>query len=494
VITLGKRKPGTRVVELDTSAEWAKPSRPTNVGKDRAAEERPLRHPPLGLWRKDGGHAASKVRASGWRATTNQVAGLYPFLTAAPLPPVGVPVGIDVYSAATVPWHPVEWLRLKVVSNPNVLATGTPGSGKSTLLKMQILRMAGLGVSTLVSYDIKGEYNVLGDWLGWPTTALGGGNQVRLNPLDGGPLARHLPSNEQARAERLAEVYRRRLGLLIAIVEQRLDRRRTSLEETVLGMALLKVSAEDRNGDLRDPILPEVLDALWELVEHPPAELHVESPTQLANEVRPAALALRNLITDTLSGLFDGQTTHPVDFSKPLQSVDISRLESRGEDAVAIAISCLSTWALAAIEDPDTPEDAPARHIITDELWRLMRYPAQLRKLDAELRLSRSQGYFRSLITHRLSDFEAAALPELARDIAASCATRVLFAQDVTSAPKVAASLGLSTTETEMVSSWGAGERGRFLARIGPERAYVVQTVLSPEERKLTYTNERMRV
>lgn len=491
-----RKKAPKNVVELDTSAEWSRRSKdlvdPVRGKKEK--EERSPVAPALGPLSPDAGRASSGCRPIVWRSTTTQVAGINPFLTAAPLPSAGIPIGVDLYSGATVPWHPVEWLQRKLISNPNTLATGEPGAGKSTWLKMQIIRMAALGVSSVVSYDIKGEYNVLADWLECPATTLGGGSSVRLNPLDGGPLATQMPANDELRQERILDIHRRRLRLLLGIIEQRLERRVTPLEETAISLALDRVSNFAHTGDLRSPLLGEVLAELWSLVESPPIELHIADSMQLADEIRPAALALRNLLTDTLSGLFDGATTHPIDFGKALQSVDISRLDSRGEDAVAIAISCLSTWTLAAIEDPNRALDAPARHVITDELWRLLRYPAQVRKLDADLRLSRSQGYMRTLVTHRLSDFEAAALPELATDIASSCAVRVLFAQDVISAPKIANVLALSKVETEMVSSWGAGERGRFLARIGPDRAYVCQTIPTAQERILTHTNERMRV
>lgn len=491
-----KRQKSSRdVVTLDTANLWTtKVDEVKASPADKPSKTRRNYRVGLGQLERGGGHASGGCRNTPWRGTTNQVAGIFPFLTSTPLPPAGVPIGVDLYSGATIAWHPVEWLHRKIVANPNTIATGDPGSGKSTWLKLQIIRQAAIGVSSVVSYDIKGEYNALADWLGAPATILGGGSTVRLNPLDGGPLSRQLPTNSERRRERLAEIHRRRLGLVLAIVEQRIERRVSSLEETALSMALLRVSGQESGSTVRDPVLGEVLDALWDISENPPPELHVADKQALVDSLRTVALVLRNLLTDTLAGLFDERTTHPIDFEKAIQSVDISRLESRGEDAVAIALACLSTWTLAAIEDPGRSADAPARHVITDELWRLLRYPAQIRKLDAELRLSRAQGFMRTLVTHRLSDFEAAALPDLARDIAASCDTRVLFAQNVAAAPKVAAQLNLSQTEMDMVSSWGAGDLGRFLARIGPDRGYVIQTVLSGPEVQLTHTNERMKV
>jgi hypothetical protein len=46
--------------------------------------------------------------------------------------------------------------------------------------------------------------------------------------------------------------------------------------------------------------------------------------------------------------------------------------------------------------------------VVRDELWRSMRYAALVRKLDADLRLSRAQDTIQIMATHRLADAEAA--------------------------------------------------------------------------------------
>ena len=55
-----------------------------------------------------------------WRATTASAAGIYPWPVAEPMPPVGAPIGYDVFSKSTFSPHPVEWVDRGIVTNPNV--------------------------------------------------------------------------------------------------------------------------------------------------------------------------------------------------------------------------------------------------------------------------------------------------------------------------------------------------------------------------------------
>ena len=72
-----------------------------------------------------------------------------------------------------------------------------------------------------------------------------------------------------------------------------------------------------------------------------------------------------------------------------------------GDETVAMILACVSSWAQAAVDEP-----GPARMVVRDELWRFLRIPALVRKIDSDLRLSRAQGTIQVLATHRLADFE----------------------------------------------------------------------------------------
>lgn len=490
-----------RVVELDDWAYWSR----KGANTDRAQRQRPdpsstqartpiVPVPRRGPWGRDSGRAACLPQPSVWRATTASAAGIYPWLVADPMPAVGAPIGYDVFSKSTFSSHPVEWVDRGIVTNPNVYITGVPGSGKSALIKQHVVRLAAFGTRSLILGDIKGEYNRLAEWLGVIPIVLGPGSSHRLNPLDGGPLARNLPTDPKERRERLAEVHRRRLLLLKTLMSYRLGRDLRPTEEAAVSLALKRATGEDRGGQVPDPLVASVLTGLWDLDDADARELQMPTRGALIDEVREAGTALRNLLEDSLAGLFDGPTSAPLDFGRAIQTVDVSRLEGRGDEALALVLSCLSSWGQAAIDDPTRGPRQPPMLVVRDELWRSMRYGPLVRKLDADLRLSRAQGTIQIMATHRLADAEAAAEAVVARHLVASCAINVMLAQDVGELRTLAEDVNLTDAEREMIGSWNAAHIGRALWHIGQGRAYVVQGVLSHTERELFFTNEKMAV
>jgi DNA-binding transcriptional LysR family regulator len=70
------------------------------------------------------------------------------------------------------------------------------------------------------------------------------------------------------------------------------------------------------------------------------------------------------MVQGSLSGLFDGPTTVDMDFDAPIQTVDLSRLDGRGDETVAMTLACVSSWGQAAIDTPG----GPVRAVVRDEL------------------------------------------------------------------------------------------------------------------------------
>lgn len=203
---------------------------------------------------------------------------------------------------------------------------------------------------------------------------------------------------------------------------------------------------------------------------------------------------LGNMVEGALGGLFDGPSTVRLDFDAPIQSVDLSRIDGRGDDTVAMVMACVSSWAQAAIDQP-----GDVRAVVRDEVWRSMRIPAMIRKIDSDLRLSRSQGTIQMLSTHRLSDFEQvgdAGSEEvaIARNLIASCDTRVLLAQDTGPLAMTREAVGLTDSECGHIASWSAEHKGFALWKIGRAASHIVRVGLTPLEQRLFYTNERMAV
>ena len=431
-----------------------------------------------------------------FRASTGQLQGLYPFLYGAPVPAIGAYLGVDCLSGGAFSCHPIEWLKAGLVTNPNLLITGVPGAGKSATVKALAFRLMAYGVKTFVLGDLKNEYAPLARALGVTPLELGPGLPARLNPLDAGPLGHNLPTENAARLERLAEIHRRRITLLASLLVTRLGRDLTPTEEAAVSLAIRHATGEaDAATTLTDPTIP----AVWALLRDPTAVMveHLRAPgdsaEQLREMIRPVADALGNMITGSLSGLFDGPTTVALDFAAPIQTVDISRLDSRGDETVAMILACVSSWGQAAIDDPT----GGVRLVVRDELWRALRIPAMIRKVDSDLRLSRSQGTIQVLATHRLADFEAvgpagSAEVAIASNLLASCDVRICLRQDTAPLAMTRQAIGLTDTEAAHIASWTGEHLGRALWKIGRTSSHVVQTVLHPLERELYWTNERM--
>lgn len=263
------------------------------------------------------------------------------------------------------------------------------------------------------------------------------------------------------------------------------------------GRHVSEVVASNGTTRLRDPTIPQV----WELLRDPTPEMAHElrirgqDTAELREMIRPLADALGNMIHGSLSGLFDGPTTVTMDFDAPIQTVDLSRLEGRGDETVAMTLACVSSWGQAAIDNPG----GGVRLVVRDELWRAMRIPAMIRKVDADLRLSRSQGTIQVLATHRLADFEAvgaagSAEVAIARNLIASCDVRICLRQDTAPLAMTKDAIGLTDTECAHIASWSGEQLGRAVWKIGRTASHVVQVVLHPAEQQLYYTNERMAV
>ena len=477
-----------------------RPAVPHSTPVSLAPVDRPERlvamAPNRGINRPYAGRAALTAPPRVYRAATSQLAGLYPFLYGGGVPAVGPYIGTNLLTGAAFSCHPIAWLQQGLITNPNALITGIPGAGKSAHIKALSLRLMSYGVKTLVLGDLKNEYRELAAGLGVEPVQLGPGLPARLNPLDAGPLGDDLPSDPAEFSERLAEIHRRRLTLLNALLGTKLGRPLTPTEEAAVSLAIHEATGKAGGASrLSDPTLPQV----WAVLRDPTTEMARDlrvrgsDADELRDMIRQVADALRAMVNGSLSGLFDGPTTAALDFTAPIQTVDLSRLDGRGDETIAMTLACVSSWGQAAIDDPA----GPVRLVVRDELWRAMRIPAMVRKLDGDLRLSRATGTIQVLATHRLADFETVGSfgsPEaaIAANLIASCDVRICLAQDTGPLAMTRDAIGLTAPECAHIASWGAAHIGHALWKIGRHHSAAVRLELTPTEREWTFTNERM--
>jgi hypothetical protein len=443
-------------------------------------------------WLPKNGETAPKSLRPYWRlrveparATTDVLAGAYPFLAEAGLGNEGVLIGHDAWSGAVFCFDPWVLYQRGVLTNPNVLVAGVVGRGKSALVKSLAVRSITFGRRVYVPGDPKGEWTPVAEAVGGQTISLGGGLSTRINPLDEGPRPKVLPDARgemtSVTDERWAAIVReRRMALLASLSEAALARGLRAPESTAL------VAAVDAAALKPEPILPDVVQAIFD----PPVPTAGSSVEQLRHDGREVGHALGRLVDGDLAGLFDGPSTTRFDPALPMVSLDLSRI-SGSDLALGLVMTCASAWMEAALTDPSGGQ----RWVVYDEAWRLIAQPALLARMQSQWKLSRALGIANVMVIHRLSDLNAvgaadSAARNLALGLLADCSTRIVYAQERGEAQRTATAIGLNETEAGILPEL---QRGTGLWRLG-ERAFVVRHVLTAQELALFSTDARMGV
>lgn len=432
-----------------------------------------------------------------FQAATGEVGGLFPLLAANGVPAVGARMGYDTLSGGAFYCHPVEWLLRGLATNPNMVLFGEPGRGKSSTVVAFVLRMMLFGIKTLISGDVKGEYSPLLRALGVTPIALGRGSPARLNALDLGPLAARWDTWTVTRQrEELAGVLGRWTTLLAALAHTQ-GYPPTVTDELVLSAVLRRlVGVGDGYTRLTPVTIPHVAAQLADPDPGLWADARFAGRREFLDHTRLITDALANLVVGPLAELFDRPTNFTLDWQAPIQSMDLSLLRSRGDQAVAVALTCLGSWSAMST---DLQDDGETRIVVRDEVWRQMRLGLRaVQAVDADLRLSRADRKIQLLVMHKPSDLlsvGAAGSQEvaIAKDLLALCSTRILLGQSTRVADDLATELALTGPEQDVLNGWAMQRRGRALWKIENTPGFKVQTVLSTSERQLFDTNAQLR-
>lgn len=467
-------------------------------------EGRLFRHAPRrGVRARGRGWAPASAPVSTWRMTSDQAPVYWPFISSPGLPPTGAQMGIDVLSGGSFFADPLGWVLNDEISvtNPNIFSFGKPGRGKSATTKAFCLRMMDFGYRVLVIGDPKDEYEALCRFFGVEPFVIGQGLSTRINPLSFGPLLsdwEKLPADQaQARA---AIVFARWLTLVRGLVgSQRIGERHVPFgptEETVVQAALGYLTGYSKGSSrLRETTIPE----LWAALNDPTDELirdcRYSGERQFLDDTRLLRDALAQLVKGALAGLFDDHTTIDVDWSAPIQSLSLSRLEPLGDEAIGVALTCLNSWG-RGMREMSAPGDV--RIVVRDESWKQLRLgPEAVKSFDADLRLSRSSGDIQFAVAHKPSDMLSAGdtgsqAVAIAKDLLHLADIKILHGQDLGVAEELEKMLGLGPLSRDVVTRWAMQGKGRALWCVGDQN-YKVQTVLHPVEQDLTYTNEAIK-
>jgi hypothetical protein len=240
--------------------------------------------------------------------------------------------------------------------------------------------------------------------------------------------------------------------------------------------------------------IPQLLREIDEPDDQLVADCRYETRQDFLDGSRLLRDALSQMVTGHLAGMFDELTNIDVDWTAPIQSLSLRRLQPLGEDAVGVALTCLGAWGRGQREVAG-PGDR--RIVVRDEMWKQMRLgPEAVKALDSDLRLSRADGDVQIAVAHKPSDTravgaEGSEADRIARDLLHLADTKVLLGQDQSVGDELADLLGLTPMAQDLVTGWAMSGKGRALWLVG-DRKYKVQAVRHPLEESLTYTNDAL--
>lgn len=474
------------------------------------------RRPGARGWPGRGGGASLYVQAPDeWRATTNQACGLWPFAAGTGSPMIGVPLGRNLLSGATLCADPISWFqKANLISNPSCFLLSKPGLGKSTVVRRMALGLTGYGVMPLVLGDLKPDYVDLIEALGGQVIRLGRGRGY-LNILDPGEAtaaANRLSGT--ARDELIADARGRRHTMVCALITILRNAPPTDREETILDRAV-RVLDERHRGI---PVLQDLIG----VIEDAPDEVRQVAMdrgdiTRYMDITENLLVTLKGLLGHGRVGeMFSQQTTTPMRSDVPVvfdvSSIPETELALQG----AALMACWSTG-FGALNVANALADAglePQRHVlvILDELWRALRAgQGMVDRVDGLTRLNRNQGVGQVMISHTMSDLEALPDPSdrmKARGFVERSGMVICGGLPAAEMPNLTKVVPFSQSEQELLISWQdppawdpvAGTetappgRGNFLVKVGGRPGIPVHVALTETELALNDTNKRWHV
>jgi type IV secretory pathway VirB4 component len=262
----------------------------------------------------------------------------------------------------------------------------------------------------------------------------------------------------------------------------------TQIEAGALREALHTVRASG----VIEPTLPQIAKVLFD----PVADMAVRLRTtcdRLALDARRAALAIQDLCEGPLRGMFDGPTTPGLDLDSRLLVLDLHAVKD--SPAVGILMACATAWMSALLA---RTAERPGRERlinVADESWKIVQHTGLGEWFQSNFKLARQFGVMNLVVLHKLADLSAAGdagsrAARIAEGLVADASTCVVYHQDESQVPLTRSLLGLSETESRLISTLSAGQA---LWRVG-SRSFVVQHYRSRLEAGLTNTDTGMRV
>ncbi|MET7769036.1 hypothetical protein [Nocardia sp. NPDC005366] len=473
-----------------------------------------------------GGRMNVVGRPVEYRATTAQVAGLWPWSVGAGAPLIGTPLGSHLHTGAPVCFDPMNWfLRGSFITAPSLFVLGLNGFGKSSLVRRIVLGGIAQGITPLILADVKPDYRKMVELVGGQVIDLGYGHG-KLNPLAAGVLGSVVPRLDDFPAlqlQVLQDLRARQVTLIAGLVELVRGARVRDYEETLISTAL-RILYQPGSGYTPDqpPIMENLLEVIVAGGEELMLDAGADDATEYQNAIKGLRRSLRALTQGPFGAIFNGQTSVPIDTSAVAVCIDVSHIPT-GDKKLKAAVM-LACWAdgFASVEAAHVLADAdlgPQRYfqVVMDELWQVLGLgDFMVDRVDELTRLQRSIATALIMISHTIKDLQslgsegaiAKALGFLERARA-----KIFGALPAEEVKRLDSIVPFTSAEEEMVTGWSApqaltGEAlkpgqhrpsppgtGKFLLKIGEDRRpgipFHMEFTVSEKESGIHDTNQR---
>ena len=380
---------------------------------------------------------------------TSSLATTFPFASSSLTMPRGVFYGIAKHNSSPVFFNPFD----TSLENANSVVFAKSGAGKSYFVKLMALRNLFTGVEFWI-IDPEDEYRRVCEAVDGQYIRMAVSSAQHLNPFD---LPAADPSDDEGR-DPLAE----QVAALLSLLEVMLTEpggQLTTHERAVLDRALYKTYADagiDSDVTTHNRPVPLMRDLAAALSA---------SPGDVASGL---SARLSRYVSGSLAGLFSGPTNVTVD----------KRLVVFNTQALEDELQGVATHMIASFVWNQVRRNRKPRQLITDEAWKLMRYPAGGAFLADLAR--RARKYYLGLltVTQDVSDFLGS---EYGRTVLTNAAAKLLMKQDSTTIEPVVQAFRLSPEERQFLLAAAKGE-GLLFAK-GSHMALKVEA--SPLEHRL---------
>ncbi|WP_216914604.1 hypothetical protein [Nocardia noduli] len=473
-----------------------------------------------------GGRMNVVGRPVEYRATTAQVAGLWPWSVGAGAPLIGTPLGSHLHTGAPVCFDPMNWfLRGSFITAPSLFVLGLNGFGKSSLVRRIVLGGIAQGITPLILADVKPDYRKMVELVGGQVIDLGYGHG-KLNPLAAGVLGSVVPRLDDLPAlqlQVLQDLRARQVTLIAGLVELVRGARVRDYEETLIATGL-RILYQPGSGYTPDqpPIMENLLEVIVAGGEELMLDAGADDPSEYQNAIKGLRRSLRALTQGPFGAIFNGQTSVPIDTSAVAVCIDVSHIPT-GDKKLKAAVM-LACWAdgFASVEAAHVLADAdlgPQRYfqVVMDELWQVLGLgDFMVDRVDELTRLQRSIATALIMISHTIKDLQslgsegaiAKALGFLERARA-----KIFGALPAEEVKRLDSIVPFTSAEEEMVTGWSApqaltGEAlkpgqlrpsppgtGKFLLKIGEDRRpgipFHMEFTVSEKESGIHDTNQR---